>query len=134
MQRPRIAAITSFLDTLLSTLLLILAVIAATTKDSRSGDGQTAVQAPRRLHCTANMAAEEGSIQVIGLPRCCTGAAALDKGRVAVGSLGAGACSVDLSTGHTLTTWRGDDAPHRRCRGDGGGVTLAKGPCSIRRS
>ncbi|CAH0377111.1 unnamed protein product [Pelagomonas calceolata] len=57
------------------------------------------------------MAAEEGSIQVIGLPRCCTGAAALDKGRVAVGSLGAGICSVDLSTGHTLSSWRGDDAP-----------------------
>ena len=57
------------------------------------------------------MTAEEGSIQVIGLPRCCTGAAALDKGRVAVGSLGAGVCSVDLGTGHTLATWRGDDAP-----------------------
>ena len=50
---PRIAAITSFLDTLLSTLLLILAGIAATTKDSRSGDGHKPVQAPRRLHCTA---------------------------------------------------------------------------------
>ena len=57
------------------------------------------------------MTAEEGSINVIGLPRCCTGAAALAKGRVAVGSLGGGACSVDLGTGHTLATWRGDDAP-----------------------
>ena len=57
------------------------------------------------------MTAEEGSIQVIGLPRCTTGAAALDQGRVAVGSLGAGACSIDLSTGHTLATWRGDDEP-----------------------
>ena len=53
---------------------------------------------------TASMTAEEGSIQVIGLPRCCTGAAALDKGRVAVGSLGGGACSVDLGTGQTLSS------------------------------
>ena len=65
----------------------------------------------RRRGKTAIMTAEEGSINVIGLPRCCTGAAALDKGRVAVGSLGGGACSVDLGPGQTLSSWRGDDAP-----------------------
>ena len=46
---------------------------------------------------------------VIGLPRCTSGAATLEGGRIAVGGAGGGVCSIDLRSGQTLASWRGDD-------------------------